>query len=263
LILGTTAAFLFLVVVALVLAWNYYSDPQREFEAIQREAHAGRRVILLHETGLPRWHQWLVGEDHAKMSNRRDLPFYLNTPGMVLLEVAPPLPAKGYRLRLRARHNSGANFSSVGLYFGRNSRVTPQGVEQCFCDFSFADQGARRGQVQLFLRRFLENEQGTIVNKEFQPVLPQPLNPPGPGPGEIESGPWRNLVVEVREDRLRLQCDESTFDVPRSRLARWAQNRFADAGGAAPRFAPEEGVGLYLYQASASFAMFIVEPLTD
>jgi hypothetical protein len=265
---------LLVVGIALLLAVNHLSDPARVLAGLQCRLDRGEAVTLIGETGAPAWYRWQLGESRTKASTRRDAPFSVTTNATALVELLPDPRRTSYRFSALVQHDDGEE-GWVGLYFGHSAHETAGGAEHYFCYVSFSDLGESRGNARLDFKAcgeggpnyyFLNQNQGTRLRAAFT-NLPPPGSPT----------PWRELVVERTPRETRLFCDGvqlSSMERPVPRLTslseadmeRQARSFFRkrpNPTGINPRFAPREGLGLYVFQATANFRRVTVTPLPE
>ncbi|WP_202947390.1 hypothetical protein, partial [Zavarzinella formosa] len=104
---------------------------------------AGRRVELIGETGLPRWHQWRLGPAPLAVSNIVfDGTCSFQSAECSLLELAADPMTDRYRLRAEIRQDSGkpdtmplqnsaVGGNQAGIYFGHRPLTSDDGADVC------------------------------------------------------------------------------------------------------------------------------------
>jgi hypothetical protein len=92
-------------------------------------------------------------------------------------------------------------------------------------------------------------------------------------PAGLQAGKWREIVVEVRKDRIHAFFDRGSYGAhPLTAHERCLTDHFAQVlqqqpvkcafyGAAAPTFHRHGGLGIFVRQGSAAFARVSIEPL--
>ncbi len=122
--------------------WQLLFGPRDEAERIRKELRAGRRVVLVGETGPPRWHRWAFGAAALGQSSTGDgscsfeatyisLLELLDDPGIDSYQVTAdirflytkPEPGPDGQIKLR-----GSAAALIGLYFGYTAPNAADGI---------------------------------------------------------------------------------------------------------------------------------------
>ncbi len=262
---------LLLVAAAVAPLARYELDPERVPKDNLAELERHRPVILIGQTGGPRWSRWPAGADLPLKAPERDGTFTLNTLEYRLLELMPRLPANGYRYSAEIMHRDGVGLGQVGLYFAGSSQKNDAGEDELTCctltfdDWAIQPIGPERkaGLLNLRGRRWnpatdFSAETIALIHHPFQTGAerrPRPYD-------------WRRLAIEVRPDQFEAFWDEQSVGVvPREEMDREFQRLNAllklkhGKPPLHPLFLPEQGLGLYLINGTASFRNVRIEPL--
>jgi len=269
--LAVAALVLVLLGAAAVPVVGYYRDPDRipKDNLAQLERH--QSVTLIGKTGPPRWSRWPVGEDPLFKSS--DGTFTLSTNQYRLLELMPTLPAGGYRLHADVIHREALGRGEVGLYFAHSKHANESGEEEhtfgtlTFDDWAkkpaFGPAGTNAGLLKLCCRRC---NTATGFYAETFALLRHPFKT------GLEDQPphneWRRLALEVRSDRVEVFWEGAsvkvvTFDEIAEEFGQLNKLLKLTQGMPPlhPVFVPQQGLGLFLLNASASFRNVRVDPL--
>jgi serine/threonine-protein kinase len=133
------AAGLLLVGVVLLPALLYIFSPERQAEAIERELARGNPVVLIGETGGPRWYQWRQGEERSKALVNQEGTFYVQSWAYALLELMRDPQLTSYRLRAEIRHERSRSPAWVGVYVEHQGRMTSRGGAHLFTHLTYDD----------------------------------------------------------------------------------------------------------------------------
>jgi tRNA A-37 threonylcarbamoyl transferase component Bud32 len=187
-------------------------DPDAVLKEIARELAAGRPVVLIGPTGLPRWHRWKRG--HTKLVVSRTAPngaCAFQADNTSVLELLPGLPGDcPYRVSAELRQDGaltqtgrdGQTYSvhgEVGLFAGcQDYPLAAGGYLSRGLLVRFSEQWKRGEQwpgkphghgwrVHDFITNWAQAEQGSAY---AVPLGKKRFDPNGP------PGPWRRLQVE-------------------------------------------------------------------
>ena len=268
--LAATATLLFVCAAVVVPMVIYLSHPDRIQEWVQRELEQGRPVTLMGESGRPLWSQWRTAKGDVRDFLSPDGYFTVeNTarfePG--LLELITDPKRQSYRMSVMVRHNLTAQEQGkVGVYFAYSRDETFQGSEHFFCTLEFNDahdlansQLKAPGNMLLFnLRGFPDTNSQQISHALWAHYFPHV-------PMARGSEPWHRLVLEATPKQVRTFWDNvPAVTLTRSELDQARHAMLADqAGEKVAPFAVQSALGLYLFQASASFQGITIEPLGE
>jgi tRNA A-37 threonylcarbamoyl transferase component Bud32 len=282
------AACLLAVMAGLFFLFSYFRDPQREIERIQARLRRGEAVTLIGDKGKPAWSRWELGK--GLIDPLPDGTFSLSSTfaGGAALALLPD-PQGSYRFSAEAHLERFGHRGSVGLCFALSEHSTTPGVQQCYCLLIFNDQEVlwpdpkeepprdpKTGQELPLRPKFCaadfavrhsskEGKGGGELLARHIALFPQALNTPN------KERPWHSLAVEVRAKGFDLLWDsDPPVHVNRQKLLDaldWRKRRFPAghplfiAPELKPQFSPREVLGLYVYNARASFRNVRVEPL--
>jgi serine/threonine-protein kinase len=256
----------------------YWTNPERPRWAIERRLSRGEAVILIGETGPPRWLRSLPSDDMILASRAPEKPFSFNSLNVGRLELVPTVPVLGYRFSAKVRHDQviadegGLADGETGIYFA----YTTHDQESCWCELTFADLGIRaypRGtplhpfKTSTVALRLLHRTHGPEAESEFdQQVLINRVNKPF----QPEPDKWRSLALEVWPEVVRAfwgEGDQAVLigEISCAELQQLGANRIKPRDKQSPKpvftFAPQGGLGLFISKGSASFQNVVVEPL--
>jgi serine/threonine-protein kinase len=273
-----TALALALLAALLAPTTTYLMDPERERERFERDLAAGKEVTLIGEKGPPKWSQWATSEPTQKQLLAPDGSFRIVSESYGLLELVRDPQRWHYIFSAWVRHdeNLGRN-AEVGIYFEYRRQQATE-TEHHFCVIPFngirdirnSSPRLKGNQVGLAVRRLLE-QSSTLHN--------QPVGSSVALPVSWQAVPdWRRLVVEVSSDwiefsvswKTRTGWEYQTKNLPRASIEKakisvcTPFNQFyTDSELAVETRAPGKtptALGLYVYQASASFHDVILGP---
>lgn len=118
-----------LFVAAFVLGtanWTKSADP---LTTIQKELEEGKEVVLVGQTGQPRWYRWGLRDSVLLESETGDHTVALQTPAITFLELVPDPRHDHYRVTASLRHlHANPLGGKVGVYVGHDSVTTPSGM---------------------------------------------------------------------------------------------------------------------------------------
>jgi serine/threonine-protein kinase len=258
----------------------HYSDPDRHLNAMQNMLRGGAPVVLIDETGPPRWLRWPTVEAGTGV-HARDGCFYFQTATIGLLELMPDPQVPRYRFRAEVRHDFDPSFQGkVGIYFAHEKLLGPKGMADSFLEITFTDgdssqfvvkddKGQKLRRTALSYRYYRNPGQDRGYNGTTLVTKPQEsavqFYPPADPKNEIN--PWRKLAVEVTPDEVRTYWDNQLFAV-RSRvdLEKRANDYLhsdSESKDLVFRFNPRSALGLYLDRGMASFRRVVIEPLRE
>jgi hypothetical protein len=246
-------------------------------------------VVLVDETGMPRWHRMRVGgnKDEAVLSAQPGRPLSLSSWSRVLVELVADPPCARYTFRAEVRHDKASIPSdakaNVGLCLAHAERGTGPDGECYSCLLVFADHahlarsygkppappGCRSELVLLRYAGQTLTPQGDSALQAGKPFPPS------------DGHKWYRLEVNVTPARISARWDgQDVGDVDPRQLGELARLRLAlnlpldrqaagfpngtlklDANAPLPIFRPL--LGLYVRNGAASFRNVVVEPTPD
>ncbi len=264
---SAVAVLLFLAAVAVPIA-AHSLDPLRMPKDSLAELESGRSVTLIGATGPPRWRRPLVGEVNVVDSPAHDGTFSISALHDAYLELLPAGRARGYRFRVRIRHERSEGAGEVGIYFGHSQFDTAAGVEHCYCSLSFSErQGDKAPPPTLELRVRRRRPPGRTLIQTWGEVRAPVVPLPADAPAEER---WRELRIDFTPRRLAVFWQgELVGEVPPSRLVELFHedvNGPHDANyepSLSPSLAAAGGIGVFISDGWASFRDAVIEPLDE
>jgi serine/threonine-protein kinase len=263
-LLGAAALLLLVLAVGLPVA-SYFLDPERVPKDDLRQLERRWPVPLIGPTGPPRWRRNVIGEASVVDAPGKDGVFSFSSRHAAYVELLPACAAKGYRFRVEVRFEDSGPGGEAGLYLLRSQFPTATGTSHGCCTLRLND--------RLHECQDTAGRPGSWLSLEVRRHH-TPGRFEGTAPAEVGSclppaAPWRELMVEVTPEEVRVFCDGRRVGaVPRARLAAIFQahlnNRHDPAlydPGLAPSFAPVGGLGVFVRDGWASFRNAAVEPL--
>jgi serine/threonine protein kinase len=267
--------------------------PPDPVEEIRAELAAGRRVTLVGETGLPRWHRWALGPTALGESTAGDRSCYFESMQHSLLELLPDPGIDRYRLTADVRflftkvalgpdgkpHPLGEPATLVGLYVGHAARATADGRPAHFTlAVTFMDhltpevRAAGITQASAQLRTSLILLHPNAVPEDLTAGVGRSIRFP---PVENPPGAWRRVRVDVspagvevfwatKPDRPLAPLAELTAaDLNRLYVAArdQAEGKYPGLGLPAPDWHPRMPVGIWCRGAAMSVRNVVVAPL--
>jgi hypothetical protein len=252
-------------------------------EVTANRLRRGEDVMLLGPTGSPVWSSWALGGSAAQTTAIADQPFAVHSWTVSLLELLPDPQCQRYRLRGEIKHDKGDQLGEVGVYLARRRTRTQDGDIDSFLQFTFNDihdctegleEVAKKfpGKIlpgntaKLDLRLYCDANRA--LGHRDSGRASQRFPPAG-----ITGGDWRPFRIEVTPEAIRATwCGELFDELTTVELAAHVRvvlekNPPLDAalpqraGGVKIEFPPRGGLGLLIYNGSASFRNVVVEPL--
>jgi serine/threonine-protein kinase len=266
--LAGAAAILGGVVLAL-MAWLWL-DPERPRRQSEAALGRGQTVVLVGDTGGPRWSRWRSGQETSALHASPAGPLTLHSLTEGLLELVPDPRLEHYWLRARVRHAQTPG-ARVGLYFAHRLYPTSVGDVHFFGALAFEGLPAaepRRGPASAELQPHLlwSVGRGSDLSYRCGGLSLRPLPSPAGGDG------WHDLAVEVSPEGVRGFCDGRDVGLlPAAAFAGRAREMLrGQAGNTAAAtlvrelsldFAPRGSLGLYVDRGSASFCNVLLKPV--
>jgi hypothetical protein len=202
---------------------------------------------------LQPWRFIVGGQASRGEQAKEDRSFVLSSRVICLLELkqAPPWPH--FALEAQVRHDAG-KFEDVGIYFGYQTCRSARGDQHTFFRFCFRDnQGGPLAAHFSFIPHLWPE---TLVSSEE--LAHDWLQPPRNG----EAREWRPLAIEVHAGEMRFFNNRQALN-PRSNeeLDKSARLLLRQLGDCQWHYAPQGGIGLYVYRGTASFRNVVLRPL--
>ena len=267
------------------------SDPLAETEA---GLAAGRRVQVIGQTGLPRWHDWVLTPSTLARSPTNDGAATFTTEGHTLLELLRDPMTDRYRVTADLRHVRGypaspgtqRPMSDVGFYFGRTEVQLPRGWRTDLL-FGVVFTDCARVPVPGQEPDEPAAQFGEAVYGGRADQLPSRtwVGRPGKAPFDPLPGPewpakWRRVSVEVGTDEVRAWwlphpenpedrdapprlIHETTGDAARARYAGLSAKlrKYAPEYAGTPAWHPRLPLGVIAQRGTVSVRNVVVEPL--
>ncbi len=257
----------------------YLRDPDRPLREIQAELAAGKEVILIGETGKPKWHKILIGEDGTKLATATDGTFTIHAAAdSALIELLPAVPFDRYRFEVEVRHEKSNAPGRVGLYIGYQQRGENDAKMRLLTHMTFnglrrsADGPVVMGKNGPLSKGVTSVKLDSMLIFGEEPALNRAgvsgVNGPPFEPDAAPHKQWHRLAVTVSPTRVDAEWDGKVFMADTADLDRllaasakhWKlfnndvlTHRAAVVEAHSPAFLPRGGVGLYLSNGSASF----------
>jgi serine/threonine-protein kinase len=263
---------------------------QRQF--IRSELDAGRGVTLIGEPGeriafggiaKPLGFRWHVKHHTAAISEAEDKAFSIHSFRYGMLELLDgPLPRK-YRFRLRVRHDDLHGMpaelhdvtSEVGFYFAHHCVRTDRGLCHIYCTFTFNDLvdmtkmpdgvGLHRNLLKLRLQLFSETGvayfRSILAACDFLPIVRQ--QPAGRC--------WRQMEMEWNSEEVKVCWENDCIvSIKNADLLKTARSHLEKnhidpqaADELCSGLRPQGGLGLFLFNGTASFQLVRVKPFAE
>ena len=246
----------------------YYFDPDRIPRKLESDAREGK-LVLIGETGHPRWWRWNMGESAAIITPELHQSFSFTTLEEGRLELLRKAPPEGYRFSAEVRHDQVSQQGWVGVYFAHSQRVTNEGVKNFTWDYTFAEFGLaaelpgpdpkrKYGAASLTPRVRYGNPDQFAVQDEEISTLFLPAQ-------ETQTPPvWRRVEIEVTPKFLRLYWEGKLAHELTMAQTRRLGEEFRPGGKIAlpeVEFDPSGGLGILASRSKGSFRNVVVEPL--
>jgi len=107
----------------------YWMKPADPLTTVQKELDVGKPVVLVGQTGRPRWYRWGLGESVLLDSETGDHTVALQSHAITFLELVPDPRHDHYRVTASLRHlHANPLGGTVGVYVGHDSVTSPAGI---------------------------------------------------------------------------------------------------------------------------------------
>jgi serine/threonine-protein kinase len=251
--------------IAAYLVWNAPEPAERAITNIESALARGKNVVLIGETGQPRWSRWCIQDDTNQAPVLRGREFSVQSWGCALLELVRDPQWPCYRLRAEVRHDESHQHGDVGLFLAHREHNTSRGVVHHMLHLSFNDiQPGTPLRLAPYLRG---DENGPSLDIRIGGVSNNLNVAPG-----FRRTTWRKLVVEVTPTAVRAIWEDGqpigklaakdiirqTSDALKERAARHPEESWKDL--LSGDFAARGSLGLYVFRGSASFRSVLIEP---
>jgi serine/threonine-protein kinase len=250
------------------MAMNYYRDPRRRLEGIQRDLRRGKPVVLIGEEGMPVWYEWHGVPGSFVPGDREGNPMTLTSGFTSLLELLPEVDVKAFRLTAQIRYMPG-QLGPVGLYLGRSDHQLATGTLSSFVLACFDENPDQSGKCTAEL---VVAQHHHHPNPDFGFHDKASLNAALPFEVRIEGKPRppRELALESVEDEVRFYwdgravgCAPLTMIQQRGKtlLINHPRISVAEAREIQPKYRPSEGLGILVRECTAAVRNVIIAPL--
>jgi serine/threonine-protein kinase len=254
-------------------------------QQIEEQLTAGEKVVLIGEKGGPLWSRVRVSTDQTKTFVSEADGFYtVSAHDLTMIELVrtPRPPLSRYRFRAQVRMERNAEMASVGLYVRHRELQSSDGPVHALVRFSYNDLEDEKKRYEKVPEKDRPPIQGNALNlfaslyarrgrKHTEHRVNIVADPPCFLVGPQRKPTWRSLTVDVTPEDVR--CVWGETEVGPLELARIG-NKLAPqlAILKVPRsagidltptdcFPAEGGLGLFVYNAAASFHTVTIEPL--
>ena len=277
LLLGLSVVLTSTALLIVLLILNKPSAEEREHKiqqealtALTRDLDLKKKVTLIGDCGLPDYFRWRTDEKPGKMLAAPDGAFSVQNWEYGLVELLPDPRLERYRFGAEVRHERQAHQESrVGIYFAHSAHPDGETVAHFYCNVAFNDlvdvgaNGIPKGNsVGLGVLR--QSPTGLVVHHKAYVYKADTRFVPAKPIGAL--GPWRRIAVEVRPGSLTVFWEGNRIaTTTRATLMMSARPLIPRPNQALPnnppRFAPRDGLGLYVSLGVASFRNVVVESL--
>jgi serine/threonine protein kinase len=273
--LVTTAIMLTALAALIMPVVNYFRDPVRALEPIERQLRQGHAVTLLGDEGKPAWFRWRTTEGQPSIHQAPDGSFAIQSAQYGLLELLRDPQRTHYRFSAEVRQDQcdGSN-GHIGIYFAYRNYTTSRGVEHCYCALSLNDNMRIGDKVSMrpnvktrvdFVRepQLLSSSSTLMSDLDGERAsISSEATPYADG-----QGPWHKFAVEVTPERFSYFFEDKFIKSrPHTRIMWHFKKLFPGSvlpEDVNPEFAPRDALGLFVYHCAASFRRVLVEPLGE
>ena len=281
----TAAAVLLLVIGVTAVGAAAYLDPERQRAAIDAEIRKGGKVVLIGETGAPRWTGWRSGEGIARTGVDPVGTFYMssafNNQEVARLELASFTQRDRYRFEAEVRHDDSADAGEVGVFFASRTDERKGRSLQVFMLLTFNEitvqksrfpaaalaKGSGKNPLYMAGRIFSPRANSKNCDRDIVAMNQGVFTPVG-----MARKSWRKLTIEVTPERVRIYLDGNLMgDMDPAKMDRDLADRMPvlvkldpnlfGPNPVPPRLNLRGGVGLYVSRSSASFRNVTLEPM--
>jgi serine/threonine-protein kinase len=268
----------------------YLNSPQHAIRQIEAELARGHSVMLIPETGRPRWYRVPFGESRTQTSLAPDGSFSVHSWSLCLLELLRDPQHDSYRFTAQVRHEKSDLHGGVGVYFAHGAHPRTQAEVQLFTQMTYNDLHSNAelarlapqplklviskfNLVMLYSHLCFEDHQGLVWETSIDSEARSSFTPAGLGAPWGESGaPWRQLEVIVTPESVRGFFDGKPLgSLPIATIGSQMGDQLVRTRelnpndpvvlDMSPDFRVRGALGLYIHRGSASFRAVVVEPL--
>jgi serine/threonine-protein kinase len=257
-----------LAAASVLLVVSFLRQPSRALEDPRRDLAAKRKATLIGETGPPRFHNVRTISSRVNLATAPDGAFSVQTGQAALVELLIDPLMERYRLSAEVRHDAGDLLQAeVGVYFMHGRYDLPQRKAiNCFCALSFNELWKWPGRPPEVPIQF---NPVSLTVQSLVDTDPKPIRVRASRAGtKFTPAPhvWRKVAVEVTPEKIRVFWEGHLIgELSRKELMRTARNDIEKQPLAnmntTPQFPARGGLGLFVYNGSASFRRVTIEPL--
>lgn len=252
-------------ILASFLALSGPEPAERAITDIESALARGENVVLIGETGRPRWSRWCIQDDSLQAPVPRGSTFSVESWGCALLELVRDPQWSCYRLKAEVQHVNSHQHGDVGLFLAHREHQTSHGVVHRMLRLSFNDINPG---TPVRLAPYLRSDDGGRPLDLAVEGLSKPLNV---APG-FRRTDWRKLVVEVTPNAVRAfwEGDQPIGKVPVKDIVAHTAEALKRRQAQHPEeswkeliegsFASRGSLGLYVFRGSAAFRSVVIEP---
>jgi eukaryotic-like serine/threonine-protein kinase len=252
-------------IVAAIFVWTGSEPAERAIAEIESALARGENVVLIGDTGKPRWSRWCIQDDTRQAPGPRGREFSIQSWGFGLLELVRDPQWPSYRVTAEVKHVESHQHGEVGLFLAHREHDTSGGVVHQLLRLSFDDINPG---TPVSLSPHLRGDVGGRAFDFRVEGISRSLNV---APGYRRTT-WRKLVVEVTPSTVRAfwDDDQPIGKLPVQEIVR--QTAGAVSGQIARQadewlrvlakgdFAPRGSLGLFVYRGVAAFRSVVIEP---
>jgi serine/threonine-protein kinase len=255
-----------------------YWGPEARIRHVENQLARGRPVTLVPAQAGPEWFRVITEPRKCQTSVDAEGAFSVHTWGRTLVELVRDPRRDHFRLSADVCHDKGDAEGEVGIYVARQAHAVAAGELHNWAALCYYD---NRDDQKIFRPLLKEPPPGNAVRVAPFVFADRPERPfewrfPAGPKLHFQPSPgvrcWRRLAVEVTPEGVRGWFDgrevgQLTADHYVAATARhrdlWQQDPAQEpfARGFEPVFTARGGLGLYVWQGSASFRNVAVEPL--
>jgi serine/threonine-protein kinase len=251
--------------VAAIVARSGTERAEHAIAEIESALARGENVVLIGETGKPRWSRWCIQDDTNQAPSLRRSDFSIQSWGCALLELVRDPQWPSYRLRAEVRHVESHQHGDVGLFLAHHEHHAAQGVVHQMVRLSFQD--IQPG-TPIRLAPYIRGDGG---DRPLDLAIEGVSNNLNVAPG-FRRTTWRKLVVEVTPNTVRAfwEGDQPIGTIPVKDIVRHTADVLKKRQALVPEklwekiskgdFAARGSLGLFVNRGSAAFRSVVIEP---
>ncbi|MBI3410208.1 MAG: protein kinase [Planctomycetes bacterium] len=283
---------LFLAIVAAVATpiVLHFTDPDLKVVKIERRLANREKVVLIGETGGPKWLRWRNAKERGKSSVSADGVFTVDAFGRGALELVRNPQTDHFRFRAEIKHTTTMKTGRIGIFIGMTEFNLGGDTLLNFGQVTFNDMEDAHFALRLIApeKRPKQPPLGNPVNLDGHLLIRGPegghrydcnagmrgeyLFKPAYEPPKFKECPWRKIEIEVSPKSVQVTW-EGKDKLKEITPEEWSNNlshcfKILNERGYEVAALPQilhlrGGVGLFVSNASASFRNVVLEPLDD